>query len=322
MINLPVFTRLQTHLGTIVQSRRTATWASVVLAAVGLLVASALYAQTATPSGGMLDGIATQYKHASQNWLASLTPIAQRTFVVLAGIEFVVSGAIYGLRRDSLDDVAAKFVLKFCLIAGLLTFVTSYSFWVPPIVGGFARAGERAIGSGGVVGPSEVVSLGWSLSGEMLLSFEGFGTLRNLAAALVGATEALIVAVAYIVIAASLVIALVESYIVVSAGVLFMGFAAFRGTAGLSEGSLSYALNVAIKIFTLYLLVGVGMDISRVWVLQVHYVAVGQLGMEALGEVFGGAVIFAILVIRIPDRVAERIAGHHSLGIASALRAL
>jgi type IV secretion system protein TrbL len=306
----------------LVQSPRAVTWVSFGLVGIGLVVASGLYAQAAAPPGGMLDGLAQQYRVASQNWLATLTPIAQRTFVVLAGIEFAVSGAIYGLRRDALDDVAAKFVLKFCLIAGLLTFVTSYSFWVPPIVSGFATAGERAIGAPGVVGPSEVVSLGWSLSGEMLLSFEGFGTLRNLAAALVGSAEALMVAVAYVVIAAALVVALVESYIVLSAGVLFMGFAAFRGTAGLSEGSLAYALNVAVKIFLLYLLVAVGMDLSQTWVLQVHYVATGQLGMETLGEVFGGSLIFALMVIRIPDRVAEKITGHQSLGIASALRAL
>ncbi len=85
-------------------------------------------------------------------------PDAHRTTNVRrsAGLEFAVSGAIDGLRRDALDDIAGRFILKFCFIAGLLTLVTSYSFWVPPIVGGFATAGERAIGTAGVVGPSEV----------------------------------------------------------------------------------------------------------------------------------------------------------------------
>ncbi len=101
-----------------------------------------------------------------------------------------------------------------------------------------------------------------------------------------------------------------------------MGLTRFSGTAVLMQGSPPDALSVAIKIFLLYLLVAVGMDMSRTWVVQAHFVAIGQLGMEALGEVFGGALIFALMVIRIPDRVAERIAGHQSLGIAAALRAL
>lgn len=163
-------------------------------AAIGLLTATALYAQDQT---GILNGIAGSYKLASQGWLANLTPIAQRLFVVLAGIEFAISGLIYGLRRDALDEVAAKFVLKFALTAGLLTLVTSYAFWLPPIIGGFATAGERAIGVNGTIGPSDVVDFGTYLSGLMLSSFEGFGTLSNIAAGLVGAAEALLVMVAY-----------------------------------------------------------------------------------------------------------------------------
>src|ERR1700722_15030400 len=126
----------------------------------------------------------------------------------------------------------------------------------------------------------------------MLLSFEAGGMLMNPVAAIVGALEALIVAVAYILIAAALVMALVESYIVVTAGVLFMGFAAFRGTAGIREGNLGYALSVAVKIFLLYLLVAVGMTLSRTWVTQALAVSTGQLGLGALSQVFGGSLAF------------------------------
>jgi type IV secretion system protein TrbL len=305
------------------RSTRWFKWGSLGLAGLGLLTATALYAQS--DQTGILNGIASSYKIASEGWLARLTPIAQRLFVVLAGIEFAISGLIYGIRRDALDEVAAKFVLKFALTAGLLTLVTSYSFWLPPIISGFATAGETAIGVNGTIGPSDVVDFGTYISGVMLLSFEGFGTLSNVAAGLVGAAEALIVLVAYIIIAASLVIALVESYVVLTAGVVFMGFAAFRATAWISEGMLSYGLSVAIKIFLLYLLVGVGMDMSNTWLFQLQYVSgtgVDGAGARMLGEVFGGAVIFAILVVRVPDRVAERITGHASFGITSALRAL
>ena len=94
----------------------------------------------------VLDGIGQQYQAASRLWRPRLIPVAQRLFMVLAGIEFAVSGAIWALRRDSLDDIAAKFLLKFTLVAFLLALITSFTFWIPPIVNGFAAAGELAIG--------------------------------------------------------------------------------------------------------------------------------------------------------------------------------
>src|SRR5919109_1022775 len=86
--------------------------------------------------------------------------IAGVLFMVLAGIEFAVSGALWALRRDSLDDIAAKFLLKFTLVAFLLALITGFTTWIPSIVNGFAAAGEQAIGSSATVSPSGVIDIG------------------------------------------------------------------------------------------------------------------------------------------------------------------
>src|SRR5215469_4030339 len=99
--------------------------------------------------GQILDGIGSAYASASHVWLARLVPVAQRTFAVLAGVEVAISALVYGLRRGALDDVAARFVLKFMLLAVMLSLITSFAFWMPPFVSGFAaaasaRSGRRA----------------------------------------------------------------------------------------------------------------------------------------------------------------------------------
>lgn len=81
----------------------------------------------------MLDSIRDTYRNAARGWLSRLVPIAQR-LVLLAGIEFALSGAVWMLRRESLDDVAAKFLLKFTLVAFLLALITSFQYWIPPLV--------------------------------------------------------------------------------------------------------------------------------------------------------------------------------------------
>src|SRR6202035_2496260 len=89
---------------------------------------------------------------------------------------------------------------------------------------------------------------------------------RNPAMAIYGAIAAFLVAMSYTAIAAQLVLVLVESYVVLGGGVLFLGFAAFRGTAGFAENLIAYTFGIGIKIFLLYLIVGLGTQIARGWI--------------------------------------------------------
>jgi type IV secretion system protein TrbL len=290
-----------------------------VAALVALLVAPVLAQSPAQQP--VLDGIANQYRDASRLWRPRLLPIAQQLFMVLASLEFAVSGAIWALRRDSLDDIAAKFLLKFTLVAFLLALITSFTYWIPPIVNGFAAAGERAIGTSATVSPSGIIDIGRQTSLTVLNTLDVGVMLRNPAMAVFGALAALIIALAYVVIAAQLVLVLIESYVVLGGGVLFLGFAAFRGTAAFAENLIAYTFGVGIKVFLLYLIVGLGSQIARSWIPLIQ--SSTFFGPQSpLLEVVGGAIIFAVLAVRVPHVVAYRLSGHASFGIAHALRAL
>ena len=269
----------------------------------------------------VLDGIADQYRDAARLWRPRLVPLAQRLFMVLASLEFAVSGAIWALRRDSLDDIAAKFLLKFTLVGFLLALITSFAYWMPPIVNGFAAAGERAIGSSATVSPSGIIDIGRETAFTVLDTLNVGVMLKNPAVAVFGALAALIIGLAYTVIAAQLVLVLIESYIVLGGGVLFLGFAAFRGTAAFAENLIGYTFGVGVKIFLLYLIVGLGSEIARSWIPLIQ--SSTFFGPASpLFEIVGGAIIFALLAIRVPAVVAHRLSGSASFGIAAALRAL
>jgi type IV secretion system protein TrbL len=287
---------------------------------VALLAAVPVLAQSSAQQS-VLDGIANQYRDASRLWRPRLIPIAQRLFMLLASIEFVVSGMIWALRRDSLDDIAAKFLLKFTLVAFLLALITSFIYWIPPIVNGFAAAGERAIGATGTVSPSGIIDIGRETSFTILRALDAGVMLRDPAMAIYGAISALIVALAYTAIAAQLVLVLVESYVVLGGGVLFLGFSAFRGTASFAENLVAYTFGIGIKVFLLYLIVGLGSQIARGWIPLIQSSTFFGPASPLL-QVVGGAIIFAVLAIRVPNAVASRLSGSSSFGIASALRTL
>ena len=287
-----------------------------------LLVAAVLpLVAQGTSQEPVLDGIVTQYRDASRQWRPRLLPIAQQLFMVLASLEFAVSGAIWALRRDSLDDIAAKFLLKFTLVAFLLALITGFTYWIPPIVNGFAAAGERAIGHGATVSPSGIIDIGRQTSFSVLNTLDLGVMLKNPAMAMFGALAALIIALAYALIAAQLVLVLIESYLVLGGGVLFLGFSAFRGTAAFAENLIAYTFGVGIKVFLLYLIVGLGSEIARRWIPLIQGSTFFGPASPLL-EVVGGAIMFAVLSIRVPGVVAHRLSGHASFGIAAALRAL
>jgi type IV secretion system protein TrbL len=289
------------------------------LAAIGL-TATIVVAQT-PQDAPVLDGIRQTYQMAARGWLPRLVPIAQRLFALLAGLEFAVSGAVWAIRRESLDEVAGKFLLKFTLVAFLLALITSFQYWIPPLVDGFAVAGERAIGQSTTVSPSDVIDIGRENAMLILKTLHASVILQDPAMAIYAALSAFVLALAFMAVAALLTLVMIESYIVLGAGVLFLGFSAFRGTASFAENLIAYALHVGVKIFFLYLIVGIGTQLAESWPALIQ--SSDFFGpLSPLFQVVGGALIFALLSIAVPNTVAGRLATRPSIGIADALRAL
>jgi type IV secretion system protein TrbL len=286
-----------------------------------LMFSGAAWAQSASQGAPVLDSIRDTYRNAARGWLPRLVPIAQRLFVLLAGIEFALSGAVWMLRRESLDDVAGKFLLKFTLVAFLLALITSFQYWIPPPVNGFAAAGERAIGSSTTVSPSDIIDIGRENAMLILNSLHVSVVLQDPAMAIYAALSAFLLALCFMAVAAQLTLVIIESYIVLGAGVVFLGFSAFRGTASFAENLIAYALHVGVKIFFLYLIVGIGTQLAMSWPPLIQ--TSDFFGpMSPLLQVVGGALIFAILAIAVPNTVASRLTPRPSIGIAHALRAL
>jgi len=296
-------------------------WISLACAC-GLVGIAAVVAEAQSGSSSQyLDGIRDAYRQAAGGWRAQLVPIAQRTFMLLAALEFAVSGLVWALKREALDELAAKFLLKFTLIAFLLTLITSFDFWFPAIINGFAAAGEQVIGRG-TMSPDTIIGVGGSLAFSILNSISLTVLAHDVLIGAFGLVCALSVAAAYIVIAIQVLVVMIESYVVVlGGGVLFLGFAASRWTAAMAEHVIGYAIFLGARIFLLYLLVGVGMDITQRFA---HVISGANIFAEPspLLQITGGALAFAYLVSRIPYDVAWKLTGHQSLGIAHALKSL
>ncbi|HXU44465.1 MAG TPA: P-type conjugative transfer protein TrbL [Thermoanaerobaculia bacterium] len=282
------------------------------------LAAGVLGLATAAPaSAQLLDAIVSSYQSSSGLWLQRMLPIAQGTFALLAAIELAISGLLWGLRRDSIDQILGEALKKFLLLSFLFALISAFPLFVPMITHGFEAAGQVASGQT-VVNPSGVLAIGIELATQILLSVGSLSSFYPVGSTVASFT-ALIVVLAFASIAAQLVLVLVETTIVLSGGILFLGFAGFRGTASFADNYLTWSFHVGIKIFLLYLLVGVGSSVAATWA-ELLPATLLVNGWQPLFEVLGGALIFALLVWRIPTTVAAHLTQGASFRLHDALR--
>ena len=285
--------------------RLAAAWAAAML----LLVAfpTDASAQSWDESGEVI----RDYERAAGQWGPRLANIARNLFGLLAGIEIALSAILWYFRREALEKYLGKFVLKFAIISFLFALIGLFETWLPPIIGGFMEAGQTAAGITALQ-PGAISFQGFKLFRAVASTYEfsflmpDFG---NIAALLGGLT----LLIGFIFIAVQVAVALVESIVVLSAGILFLGFAPFRATAGITEGYIEYAFRVGIRLFMLYLLVGIGTSLSSEWEQVIRNS--GGIDITPVLQVVAGAMVFAIIVFKIPREVASIVTGGLRLGI-------
>src|SRR3569832_545424 len=118
---------------------------------------------------------------------------------------------------------------------------------------------------------------------------------------------------AFVIISGQMLVTLVESFVVITAGLLFLAFGASRWTLDFTQKYIAYAFATAIKLFMLYLIIGIGLALSAGWAstLDVHDV-------NSYLSVLAGALIFMLLAWQIPGLAASMLAGSPAMALGSA----
>jgi type IV secretion system protein TrbL len=203
------------------------------------------------------------------SWIAKLLGAAQRLFFLLAGIEVAWSFTLLAIEKADFQALTATIVRKIMWIgifyALLLYGVTpTGGGWIPAIINSFHILGQNA-STVGPLGPSAIVGFGVNTGIDLLHAASDAGFITNFGNAMALVFCAIVIFISYLAIAIQFVVALVESYLVIGAGVIFLGFGGCRWTAAYVERYIAYAVSVGMKILVLYLLIGAGMTLSQGW---------------------------------------------------------
>ncbi|HEY6322267.1 MAG TPA: P-type conjugative transfer protein TrbL [Thermoanaerobaculia bacterium] len=269
------------------------------------LFGAAMLVAAQPAAAGLLDDLVKGYQTAASSWLATLVPMAERTFGILAGIEIAVGALMWFVNRKTIDEMFLAFIRKILVLGLFYGFLSQFPLWVPRIVEGFQAAGQAASQTQ-ELSPSGVIQVGIDISTRLLKASSLIGLLLPAVGMFLAPVVVLIVMIAFIAIAAQLVMTLVESYLVVTGGVVFLGFAAFRGSAPIADKYIVYAVQVGVKLFLLYLMVSTGLAMAARWALDMEtQFAIFGGNLKPLFDILAGSVVFALLVWKIPTQVSH-----------------
>ena len=274
-------------------------------------IATALVLAMAIPahaqSAGALDQIVAQFQSRAAGWEGSLQSLALQTFGILALIELAWAAFRLAFRGADLSEWLAEVVNQILFLGFFLALLQNSGTWGRAIIDSFRQAGQAAGGIG--VAPSDVFAAGVDLAQKVMSQMSVWAPAASVGLIVAG----IVIEVCFALMAALMVVTLVQSYIVIAAGVINMAFGGTRWTKDVAVATVKYTVSVGAKLMVLQLLVSVGDSLITSWAASFHDVTAASLCI-----LIGCSVVMLAIVRIVPDEF-QRIVGGASLSNGSAL---
>lgn len=292
-----------------------------------------------------ITGISTIESQAN-GWFTIAQGWAMKTYTALFVIELTMLGVQGVLFRDNLGEFMASATLKVFTAGFFMWLIVNAGPFFHGVVNGLRDAGQQlGTDQSGVV----TVTLMGLGSAALLLGAASGGHLTDIATSLtpnlfvgtgptgVGNSASqghmlfsffmssiafmVVMSMAGIVIQYAMIT--IESYIVMGAGVLYLGFSGTKFTMPFAQGYMSYAMNVGTKLFTFYLLLGAVQPLlgnAAVWSGAALAAAALPFGPSAELAILPAAigafqlVLAATLLAAVPNFAGSFLSGNSSLG--------
>lgn len=269
-----------------------------------IFLGTAPIASAQTSPSAMLD----QFRAVRMTWLTTAATYANRLFGILALIEFAWTAAILVLERTDLQGWTAALIRKMMFIGMFFALLNFGADWIPRIINSFQTIGQTASGLGSLA-PTDVLVKGLNITGNLLSGAASSGWMGNFGTALSLVFAALLAFLAFLGLTVQLVVTLVESYLVVGAGFIFLGFGGSRWTAPYVERFISLAVSTGVKIMVLYLLLGAGLTLTNGWVAAARAIpGSAEPAVDAL-DIAASAVLLLMICWNVPKFTAGILGG-------------
>lgn len=220
-------------------------------------------------AAGILDSTTSLFQGLEHGWFASLVGYARETFTLLAILEVSWLAITWMLSGRTFEEVIPSLTKKIIVLGFFAAILINAQTWIPSIINGGVLAGQTASLMPNL-SPSTLASYAINMPVEVLTGqFTGDSTFGVILQTVKDTVEpsmwlqmieriliAAMLFASFLYIAVEMMVLLIESYIVMGAGVIFLGFGGSRWTNKFVDNYINFAVSVAVKLFVLYLIVG------------------------------------------------------------------
>ncbi|WP_426107823.1 P-type conjugative transfer protein TrbL [Massilia sp. TSP1-1-2] len=278
-----------------------------------LFLAAMMLPAIAAPStgGGLLNDVTLRFYNQSATWGVVVTGYATWLFWALVTISMVWTFGMMALRKADIGEFFAEFV-KFTITTGFFWWLLSHGpAMAVSIIKSMQEIGARAAGTPIGVGslqPSMPVAIGLDIVKKAFLTLSWTTPINNLGIVLISAA----VLVCMCVVAANILIALVNAWVMAYAGIFILGFGGSRWTSDMAIGYFKAMLGVGMELMTMTLLVGIATS-----VIDSFYANLDGSSTYELLVVFCVCAVLALLINKIPARLAGLAGGGSGAGVGA-----
>jgi type IV secretion system protein TrbL len=275
-------------------------WTAILVVVIGMCFAGSAFGQTgATPNAGILDEIMKTFMDKATGWEGKTRSIATNFFAYGVIISLAWTGIRLALRGKDFEGLIGTISMQILTIGFFFMLIEKGPWLAGLIIGSFTDAGKDISGAG-KLSPSLIVQLGFDALFRIFetISNMGWGDKASFGLALVFA--GITILLSFSAIAILFLLTAVEAYFVMYAGLIMLGFGALPWTRDIPKNYLVYAINVGVRLFVLYLIVGVGMEMATQWPAML---SAGDPSKDALHNAFYiavAAVVFMAVSWKVP----------------------
>ncbi len=250
---------------------------------------------------GMLDQVVTEFATRATSWQTVVMNAAMFLFWTLGTISLVFTFGFMALRKADIGEFFAEFI-RFILFFGFfLWLLRNGPAFANSIIQSLARIGEQASGVASVT-PSGIVDIGFMILKQAFRNSSIWSPVDSF----IGVALSVGILILLAVVAVNMLLLLVSGWLLMYAGIFFLGFGGSRWTSDMAINYYKTVLGVAVQIMTMVLLVGIGNDLLSSFYARMN---TGTLNFEELGVMLVFCVALLMLVNRVPPLVAGVITG-------------
>jgi P-type conjugative transfer protein TrbL len=217
---------------------------------------------------GTLNDILDAFEAATFSWVFNLHPLALATFFTLASIELGWSLFRHVLAPsaslEGLFDLVIRKVVAFSFSYYVLYFSPAI---IPLILTSFQKAGTAASGID-ALRPSTFLAVGCELAASFMAQANNVGVLLDPFSINVLVIASFTTVCLFGLMAAIILMTLIESYLVIPCAVFLLPFSATRWTSSLTQGVFTHTFQLGLRLFLFLLVGGILKNFLSVWTQQ------------------------------------------------------